>query len=364
MGEIIVLLILWFYVVFQLLVWVGFLTVKLRKPHLNHFPKVAVLVPARNEEEQIGPCLESLLALDYPTDKIEIWVGDDGSEDRTAEIIKGYSDRFPRIHYYLVNGNLGSARAKGNVLAQLVAETKAEYLFVTDADITVAKNWIRNLLIWLCEETVGMVSGTTLVDGQASLAKWQGLEWTLGNGYLIGLDRLGIKSTAVGNNMAFTRTAYQATGGYENMPFSVTEDFQLFRAIRRKGFETVNLMDRGSLNHSSAQDKLGKLLHQRKRWMLGAQQLPWYWILIFGLQAAFYPALFVLFFVNWNLALQVWFVKYLLQTLFLFRIQIRLGHPIKFFILLSYEAYSILMHLLMILFYLLPIKMDWKGRKY
>lgn len=364
MIELFLLLPLWLYVVFQLLVWSGFVRVNQSRPGLTKYPRVAVLVPVRNEEQHIIRCLKSLLDLNYPADQLEIHVGEDGSTDATPELLRELIHAHPQVKIHTITGNLGSARAKGNVLAHLVKGTDAPFLFVTDADILVGKDWIRSLLPWLSEGGCGIVSGTTLVDGKTLFEQYQGMEWTLGNGYLIGLDRLGIRSTAAGNNMAFTREAYLATGGFENMPFSVTEDFQLFRAIRAKGYSTMNLMERSSLNHSAAQRAIQPLLHQRKRWMQGARDLPWYWIMIFGLQAAFYPVLLVMFFFNFKLALNVWAMKYLLQTLFLLRIQIRMGYPLRLHVLLTYELYSLVMHWLMMGFYLAPVKMDWKGRQY
>src|SRR5260370_34944404 len=60
-------------------------------------PFVTVVVPCRNEEKRIASCLESILANDYPKDRMEILVLDGMSEDRTREIVAGYSERYPMI---------------------------------------------------------------------------------------------------------------------------------------------------------------------------------------------------------------------------------------------------------------------------
>jgi glycosyltransferase involved in cell wall biosynthesis len=69
-------------------------------PSANH-PSVTVIVPCRNEEKHICRCLESILANDYPRDRMEILIVDGISEDRTPEIVKAYADRYPFIR--LVN---------------------------------------------------------------------------------------------------------------------------------------------------------------------------------------------------------------------------------------------------------------------
>lgn len=364
MVELIILLGLWLYVLLQLLILAGYLSDHPIGPKLMAEPKVAILIPARNEEEHIRKCLKSVLALHYPVDKLEIWVGNDGSTDQTAQIVKTFAEANSHLHLYDVQGVLGSAKAKSNVLAQLVHQCRADYIFVCDADIEVGPNWIRSLLPHLLEENMGIVSGTTLVDGKSYFEKFQGLDWTLGNGYLIGLERLGLKSTAVGNNMAFTRIAYLQTGGYETMPFSVTEDFQLFQAIRQKGYQTRNLLEARSLNISAAQSSLKQMLHQRKRWMIGAQKLPWYWLIIFGLQALFYPLLFLLLILHTKLALQIWFIKILLQMLYSILLLSRLKQRINWLCIILFEAYTLPVQLMMIAFYLAPVKMNWKQREY
>lgn len=364
MVELILLLLLWLYVFLQILIIAGFLSENTKSHKLQTFPKICVLVPARNEEKNIKSCLDALLLLNYPQELIEIVVGNDGSEDGTAEIVRQYASDYPFIKFVNIAGNLGSARAKSNVLAQLVQLTQAPYIFVTDADIQVHKQWVQNLLPVLMQKQMGIVSGTTLVRGEFMFGNYQGLDWTLGFGYLIGLDRLGLKSTAVGNNMCFTREAYLQTGGYENMPFSVTEDFQLFQAIRLKGFGTANLMEPHSLNISAAQENVYQLLHQRKRWMLGALKLPYHWLVIFGLQALFYPCLFALLFVHFGLALKVWLAKIVLQNLYLYLIHKKLKVSIHWPTFLSFEAYTLPIQLAMILFFILPIPMQWKNRTY
>lgn len=364
MIELVIILLVWLYILLQLIVLAGYLSDRPKPLVLRVKPHVAILIAARNEEKSIGDCLASIVKVNYPKDLLEVWVGNDSSEDNTGPIVQEFAAQYPFIHLFTITTNLGSAKAKGNVLAHLVQQSTSPYLFVTDADIGVPKEWISNLLPQLQQENRGIVSGTTLVDGPSSFAKWQGLEWCLGNGYLIGLDQLGMKSTAVGNNMCFTREAYMATGGYESMPFSVTEDFQLFNAIRQKGFSSLNMLEPKSLTISTAQKDLVSFLHQRKRWMIGAQDLPWYWIFVFGLQALFYPALIILFFMLPKMASMLLLTKMLVQSIYLILLHKRMQRRINLFEFISFEGYTFVTQLLMIGFYLLPIKMDWKKRSY
>lgn len=328
------------------------------------WPTVTVLVPARNEAHQIASCIQSLKKLDYPNDKIEILLGDDQSQDNTASVIKAEIEGDERFKYVLVDKQHGKAKAKANVLAHLINLSSSPFVLVTDADIQVKPSWVKSMWPLFSNPQIGILSQATLVEGPSFFDRMQQLEWMLGFGNIIGFEQLGLKSTAVGNNMAFSREAYLSAGGYENIPFSVTEDFQLFRFIRKQGYEGKTHASPQGLNVSSAQKQLKAFLHQRKRWLIGARELPFIWKLIFFLQGSFFPALLILLLVHTRIALVIWLFKFIFQSLFMLRMSRTIQLPSRFFLWPLFEVYQQLSVLLMLAFYLLPIKMNWKNRNY
>lgn len=93
-------------------------------------PLVSIIVPCRNEEEFIGRCLNSLLAQDYPKDRIEILIVDGASTDRTREIIQDYKAKDDRIQLFNnpkvftpISMNLGIKNAKGDLITKSDAHT-------------------------------------------------------------------------------------------------------------------------------------------------------------------------------------------------------------------------------------------------
>jgi len=101
-------------------------------------PDVTVVVPVRDGAGVIGPCVESLLALDYPADRLEIVVVDNGSTDGTREILERFSGRI-RIGEEARRGP-AAARNAGIRLAQ------GELVAFTDADCVVDPSWLRELV--------------------------------------------------------------------------------------------------------------------------------------------------------------------------------------------------------------------------
>lgn len=366
MVEPIIVVVLWIYLLVQTLLFIYFLTdeFKKTKPNsaLTNYPNVSVLIAARNEETTIANCLNSLLQLNYPKDKLEILVGNDLSTDKTEEILKKFTQDSRQIKYFNITETIGSAKAKANVLAQLIQQSKSDFIFVTDADMEVNKNWVVNLLPFLEPQNYSIVSGTTIVKGKTLLQKMQELEWLLASGQIIGFDRFGIKTTAVGNNMAFTKQAYLKTGGYENIPYSVTEDFQLYKYILNQNFKTINLLNTGVLNYTKAQTSLVNFLHQRKRWLQGAQGLGLGFKAIMALSGLFFPLIVYLCFVNIFLAAIIWVVKLLVQTTMFIVLHMRLNQKLNFLHLILFEIYINIATIMMVIFYVLPIKMVWKNR--
>jgi glycosyltransferase involved in cell wall biosynthesis len=95
-----------------------------------NMPLVSIIVPCRNEEEFIGRCLDSLLAQDYPKNKIEMLVIDGASTDSTREIIKSYIQKDNRIKLFdnprrftPISLNIGIKNAKGDFITKSDAHT-------------------------------------------------------------------------------------------------------------------------------------------------------------------------------------------------------------------------------------------------
>jgi cellulose synthase/poly-beta-1,6-N-acetylglucosamine synthase-like glycosyltransferase len=164
--------------------------------------------------------------------------------------------------------------------------------------------------------------------------------------------------------MMVTRKAYQATGGYENMPFSVTEDFLLFHEVMKRKFGFTQIVQAKAMAFTVPAANLEDLLLQRKRWMKGAFQLPLYLVIILLLQAFMLPVLIFLFFFFPSLAVGIFLFKIIVQ----FAICLWMISKLKYFRLVPYlflfEPYYSLFSLLSLLYYLWPGKILWKERQY
>jgi cellulose synthase/poly-beta-1,6-N-acetylglucosamine synthase-like glycosyltransferase len=331
---------------------------------INQFPFVSILIAARNEEDTIVSCLEAINKLDYPKDKLEVLIGDDRSEDETAALVHHYCMKVNHFRLVTVVNTLGHARGKANVLAHLAKEAKGELFCITDADIQVPKHWIQGLLSKY-KSGIGIVSGVTMIETNTLFSKLQCLEWLFAFGMVKTVSDMGIPVTAVGNNMLISRQAYESTGGYGKIPFSITEDFELFRQALKKGWKYRNLFNQETLAVSKASPSLKDLLRQRKRWMTGALQLPWILVLCLFTQSLFLPLIVttLIVFPLWGMLL--WIIKILLEQVYLALLMRRLNlwdTLLKYSLL--FEIYSGILSVIVLVYYALPTGVTWKGRRY
>ena len=114
-------------------------------------PDVSVVVPVRDREHVIGACLDSILASDYPADRLEVVVADNASTDGTADVLRRYGARI-RVVYETKRGpaaarNAGLRAARGEVIA------------FTDSDCIVDRAWLAHIVAPLADRNVGAAGG-------------------------------------------------------------------------------------------------------------------------------------------------------------------------------------------------------------
>ena len=328
-------------------------------------PRVSILIAARDEAAALPRCLASLRALRYPAELLEILVGDDGSTDGTAAVAEAAMQAFTgHFRVIPITNTLGQARGKANVLAHLARHATTAIYFITDADISLPATWITGLLAHT-GPGVGTVTGITAVRGPRLFHQLQSLDWLLSLSMVQVVSDLGRPVTAMGNNMLVTRAAYEATGGYEALPFSVTEDFALFQAVLAAGFGFRQVFQANIRADSLPMFTWAALLRQRQRWLRGVAGLPLRLRLELAFFSGFWPALAG---VAWAggpvLALGAWAAKLLVQGSLAYFAHRRAGLRLRWVLLPLFEGYTLVLTVAISFFQLFGGAVVWKGRHY
>lgn len=332
----------------------------------EEWPTVSILVAARNEAENIENCLKHLHALDYPKDRIEILIGNDQSTDYTQMLSEAFIRDKSQFRLINLSGKeYPQTKGKARVLATLAEAAKGQYFLITDADISVNPQWAKAMVRQLLREGVGMCGGTTGIRVGSLFGAYQHIDWMYFMGIIHSMSFLKKPLTVVGNNMGLPAKVYHETGGYGKIPFSITEDYALFEAVKNAGYQVVQYPSPELLVYSEPVDSIKAVLKQRKRWLTGGLKLPFYYHLLIFIFGAWYIALPIYFFYAPLTALSLLLIKDFIQLFQILRInslhKIRNIYPSALF---TYDFYLFLLIPLTSLYFLLPYSNTWKGRRY
>ena len=331
----------------------------------DDLPQVSVWIALRNEEKNLPRLLQSLDRLEYPKEKLQILLADDQSTDRTGELIMQWAQTRPHVVCISIDkkNSPNLRNGKANALAQMDPIAEGDYYFLTDGECEVPPQWIQKTLAAFSEKT-GLVIGITRVEGKSWLGKMQEIDWWNTLGIVKAVNDLGFATTGLGNNMAIKKEAYRACGGFSGIPFSLTEDLEISKAIQKTGFQMEQVFSPENLVQTKAESSWASLLKQRKRWMAGAMTLSLGWKILLGMQVLFFLGLGVIFFFHWALAIVCWVSKLGLQGMFFRNLASRTNQKLLWKDLIFFDFYLLAGYSLTILYYFWPSPTIWKSRPY
>ena len=223
-------------------------------------PSVAIIVPCWNEESTIAATCESLLALDYPADKLEIILVDDGSTDGTPAAMAPFA-KYPQVRIIRKeNGGKHTALNAG------IAATDAEFVGCLDADSFVEPDALREIIPCFARKEVAAVTAAmTVHEPKGVIQHMQDAEYAFG--------------VTIRHAMASINGLYVTPGPFSFYRHSVlkelgpfrhghqTEDMEMALRIQRAGYEIENA-PRARV-YTKSPDTARKLIKQRTRWTSG-----------------------------------------------------------------------------------------------
>lgn len=241
-----------------------------RPPLRDEYPLIAVLVPCFNEEANARETIEALMALHYPN--FEVIAINDGSRDRTGEILDALADEFPRLR--VIHNLKNQGKAVGLNTAALL--THAEILVGIDGDARLDPNCLHWLVRHFDAPGVGAVTGNPRVRTRSTLlGRLQVGEFSSIVGLIKRAQRaIGLIFTVSGVIAAFRRSALFEAGFWS--PDKLTEDVDITWKLQLAGWE-VRFEPR-ALCWILMPETLRGLWRQRLRWATGGAQVIFdYW---------------------------------------------------------------------------------------
>lgn len=250
----------------------------LRRKHsinTDHEPPVSVIIVAKDEENFLPNCLNSMKNLDYPQHKLEFILVNDRSSDQTGRIMADFVDSTPNSKMITVRENPKSVTGKSNGLHQGVMASQGEILLFTDGDCIVPSKWIRTTVRAYDTQT-GLVGGFLILDKKGEknslFSRVQSLDWIYITSVGSAWANLSRPFSVFGNNLSVRKTVYNKVGGFQAVGNDITEDFALSKNIYKNTlFRVYILLDPENTVYTQPAKNLREFFHQRKRWAIGGR---------------------------------------------------------------------------------------------
>jgi chlorobactene glucosyltransferase len=207
-------------------------------PLPDRFPRLSVLVPARDEEANIGPCVRSLLGQEYPD--FEVLVLDDASSDGTGQILAALAEEHDRLRVLVGRPLPSDWLGKHWACHQLAQAAESELLLFTDADTRHNPHTFRDGVAALLAEEADLLTALPCYE----VVSWGErlvipvLAWSIFSFLPLGLAhrlRLPALSASAGQFMLFRRRAYEQVGGHAAVRQQVVDDLALGWRIKAHG---------------------------------------------------------------------------------------------------------------------------------
>ncbi len=300
----------------------------------------SIVVAARNEEQNIGKLLESLSLLEYPKEKFEIIISDDGSSDKTREIVKSYLTHLSNLTLFAHSTD--DLPGKRNALEKGINHSKFERILITDADCVVPQNWLKELDCYFTKETQFLIGIAPLQKDSGffnglscfeNLRSFLLISSTFGWGHPV---------SATARNMGFRKNVFQTQGGYESTKKSLGgDDDLLLKNFLEKGY-IVNLCLSENVAVVSKTNYLTKdYLRQKARHAAASKFYSKFskWILVFWHLPNLYAQSSILLLPWFPEVSYTFFIKITLDTIVVSILQKKFKYNFSLFEIIFYQIF-------------------------
>lgn len=249
----------------------------------DDWPSIDLVVAARDEEAVIGRLVERLALVRYPADRLRFWVVDDGSEDRTPEVLSSYQARYPQLQ--VVRRSRDAGGGKSGALNTVLPQLTGRWLMVLDADADLQADVLERLVPFAeAGDWAAVQLRKAVVNADVNwLTRAQAMEMALDAVIQQGRLRSGGVVELRGNGQLLRRDAVLACDGFNEA--TVTDDLDLSFRLLTQGQAVGVLWDPPV--QEEAVTALVSLWRQRQRWAEGGLQRFFdYWSALTGAELA------------------------------------------------------------------------------
>lgn len=250
-----------FFTVAMLLIYLRNRDRMMRVGHNTYEPTISVIIPAYNEEGVIIKTVNSVLDADYPKNKMEVLVVNDGSKDKTVDEVNSIKDKRVKLIDKVKNSGKADSLNKG------IDKAKGEVIITLDSDSYITKDSIRRLVSYF-DKDVAAVTSAVKVREDKDLNFYEKLQrveylFTIFNRRLFSMIN-GVYVTP-GPLSAFKKQIFDELGGFDRN--NIMEDQEMALRIQSANYRIESCMD--AVVYTDVPKDFSSLMRQRERWHRG-----------------------------------------------------------------------------------------------
>lgn len=258
------------YMVLLLFVWIGMIQLKPTTVLDTSKPKTTftIVVPFRNEAENIPALLASLKELDYPTELFEVIFVDDMSEDNSVLTVSKALESAV-FSFNIIRNKQFSNAPKKDAITTAISKAKHEWIITTDADCTVPKKWLQCFDAAIQKNTPNMVCGPVMYKNNGSFIQaFQQFDGLSLKAVTMGGFGHGREFLCNGANLGYKKKVFQEIEGFTgNTHIASGDDIFLLEKIKKYAPNSIHfLKTSAALVHTQPQQNWKQLINQRVRW--------------------------------------------------------------------------------------------------
>jgi len=231
---------------------------------------ISIIIPARNEEQNIAACLEAVCSQLYPAHLFEVLVVDDHSTDNTAAIVRRYAEHNVRLISLKDEWNGGHLNAyKKKAIEVAVAVASGELMIATDADCIVNKNWLSTIAAFYQKNNAAFIAMPVTYDcGSNFLEIFQALDFMTLQGITGASVYKKIHSMCNGANLAYTKKAFEEVNGFKDIDNIASGDDMLLmhKIYNQQPDKVFFLKSKEVIVHTAPMKTIRNFFNQRIRW--------------------------------------------------------------------------------------------------
>ncbi len=280
----------------------------------SQYTSFSIIIPARNEEENMEACLQSIFQNNYPAHHFEVVVIDDFSTDTTIEKIKHLQKEHSNLRLFLLQDLLGKTNInsyKKKAIELAIGKASGDWIITTDADCVVPQQWLSNFNDYINQNgPVFIAAPVSFIQQNTFVSRFQSLDFMSLQGITAASVAAGFHSMCNGANLAYEKEAFYKVAGFAGIDTIASgDDMLLMHKIAQQFPAQIGyLFHPASIVQTQPVDSWKSFINQRIRWASKANS--------YKDKRIFYVLLLVYFF---NVLLFILFIASLfLPKLFLF----------------------------------------------